>query len=209
MDSTVPLSSPPTLQSARKAFARAHICQAARELFFRQGYGATTFDQIANAAGTRRTTLYSHFRDKAEILEQIADEYQDGLCALVDLLQGPVPDRNQVEAWIAEIVDFVRRERAPATLIIGLGIGQDTPDAIQRTSERFAQTLATRISAFAKAAAKATGSAPENARASAWAKVVLRELSLACLQAARDDSNSEHALAVATDLFAWFVREHA
>lgn len=205
MESAVPLPSRPTLQTARKAFARAHICQAARELFFRQGYGATTFDQIASAAGTRRTTLYSHFRDKAEILEQIADEYQDGLCALVDLLHGPVPDRDQVQAWIAEIVDYVRRERAPATLIIGLGIGQDTPDAIQRTSERFAQTLATRIAAFAKAA----NGAAENARALAWAKVVLRELSLACLQAARDDSNSEHALAVATDLFAWFVREHA
>lgn len=81
----------PTLQAARKAFARTHICNAARELFHDQGYGATTFDQIAKAAGTRRTTLYSHFRDKAEILELIAEEYQQGLCALVAMLEGPVP----------------------------------------------------------------------------------------------------------------------
>ena len=196
---------PPTLQTARKAFTRTHICQAARELFFQQGYASTTLDQIASAAGTRRTTLYSHFRDKAEILEQIADEYQDGLCALVDLLHGPVPTRQHVQIWIANIVDFVRRERAPATLIIGLGIGQDTPDAIQRTSERFAQALAARVSAFANAASPD----PQHGRTKAWARVALRELSLACLQAARDDPGSEDALAVATDLFAWFVREHA
>lgn len=193
----------PSLQAARKAFARAHISQAARELFFTQGYGATTFDQIAKAAGTRRTTLYSHFRDKAEILEQIADEYQDGLCALVTMLDGPVPTRAQIEAWIAALVDFVQHERAPATLVIGLGIGQDTPDAIQRTSERFPKALAARISAFGKALDEG------HPRSRAWAKVILRELSLACLQAARQDAGSADGIAVVTDLFDWFVREHA
>jgi AcrR family transcriptional regulator len=203
MNSVVAPDRPPTLQSARKAFARAHISQAARELFFSQGYAATTFDQIATAAGTRRTTLYSHFRDKAEILEQIADEYQDGLCALVELLEAPVPNRAQIEAWIATLVAFVRQERSPATLVIGLGIGQDTPEAIQRTSQRFPQELAKRVSAFKKAQDQ------ENPLARAWAKVVLRELSLACLQAARDEEYSEHALIVATDLFESFVRDHA
>lgn len=192
----------PTLQAARKAFARAHICEAARELFHAQGYAATTLDQIASAAGTRRTTLYSHFRDKAEILERIAGEYQDGLCDLVTMLDGPVPSRTQIEAWIAALVNFVARERAPATLVIGLGIGQDTPDAIQRTSERFPDALAMRISAFSKAAT------PGNGLARAWSKAVLRELSLACLQAARGDEGHDHAIAVATDLFDSFVREH-
>lgn len=193
----------PSLQEARKAFARAHISQAARELFFTQGYGATTFDQIAKASGTRRTTLYSHFRDKAEILEQIADEYQDGLCALVAKLDGPVPSRKLIEAWISVLVDFVRQERAPATLVIGLGIGQDTPDAIQRTSERFPHALAERISAFRNAFTQG------HPRTRAWAKIVLRELSLACLQAARDEDGSEDAIEVVTDLFDYFVREHA
>ena len=195
----------PTLQVARKEFARSLITQAARELFFTQGYVATTFDQIAIAAGTRRTTLYSHFRDKAEILEQIAEDYQNGLCELVAMLEGPVPDRAQIEALICALVDFVGRERAPATLVIGLGIGQDTPPAIRRTSERFPIALATRISAFAKA----NSTDAHNGRARAWAKVVMRELSLACLQAARRDVGSEDALAVATDLFEWFVRKFA
>jgi AcrR family transcriptional regulator len=203
MSLTATSPSKPSLQSARKAFARAHISEAARELFFTQGYAATTFDQIATAAGTRRTTLYSHFRDKAEILEQIADEYQDGLCALVAMLDGPIPMRPQIEAWIAALVEFVQQERAPATLVIGLGVGQDTPDAIQRTSERFPQALAERVSAFRKALDQG------HPRTRAWAKVILRELSLACLQAARADAGSDHAIAVVTDLFDWFVRDHA
>lgn len=202
---TASLDQKPTLQSARKAFARAHICNAARELFHSQGYDTTTFDQIAKAAGTRRTTLYSHFRDKAEILEQIADEYQDGLCALIAMLDGPRPDRESIETWIAAMVDFVAKERAPATLVIGLGVGQDTPEAIQRTSERFPSALAARIPAFEKTfEARA-----ENGRARAWARVVLRELSLACLKAARKEQGSGESLTVAADLFEWFVREFA
>ena len=195
----------PTLQAARKAFARTHICNAARELFHAQGYGATTFDQIAKAAGTRRTTLYSHFRDKAEILELIAEEYQQGLCALVAMLDGPVPPRAQIDIWIAAMVEFVANERAPATLVIGLGVGQDTPEAIQRTSERFPRALAARLPAFARTMEGGEG----DARARAWAKVVLRELSLACLQAARNDPDSTEGVTVAADLFGWFVREFA
>lgn len=203
MDTSAVQTGLPNLQAARKAFARAHISAAARELFYTQGFEATTFDQIAKVAGTRRTTLYSHFRDKAEILEQIANDYQDGLCALVPMLEGPVPGRAQIEAWVAALVDFVKQERAPATLVIGLGIGQDTPDAIQRTSARFPEALAQRITAFNKARQ------PGHPRTRAWAKVILRELSLACLQAARQETDSAHALAIATDLFESFVREHA
>lgn len=205
MDAKPAPAEKPSLQAARKAFARAHICNAARELFHVQGYGATTFEHIAKAAGTRRTTLYSHFRDKAEILELIADEYQEGLCALVTMLDGPVPPRQQIEAWIAAMVEFVATERTPATLVIGLGVGQDTPDAIQRTSERFPRALAARIPAFAKALDG--GSA--HGRARAWAKVVLRELSLACLQSARKDADCDDGAAAAADLFGWFVREFA
>lgn len=205
MKSSQAAAEKPSLQAARKAFARTHICSAARELFHAQGYGATTFDQIAKAAGTRRTTLYSHFRDKAEILELIAEEYQAGLCALVAMLDGPVPSRPEIESWIAAMVEFVAAERAPATLVIGLGVGQDTPDAIKRTSERFPIALADRIPAFAKT----MKAGEDNGRARAWAKVVLRELSLACLQAARKDPGSAEGVTVAADLFAWFVCEFA
>ncbi len=202
---TAPLDQKPTLQSARKAFARTHICKAARELFHSQGYAATTFDQIAKAAGTRRTTLYSHFRDKSEILEQIADEYQEGLCALIDRLDGPIPDRANIDAWTAAMVEFVAQERAPATLIIGLSVGLDSPEAILRTSQRFPLALAARIPAFEKT----FDAQADDGRAQAWAKLVMRELSLACLKAARKENGSAASLSVAADMFEWFAHKFA
>ena len=55
----------------KKAKTRALICDTARELFFAHGFEATTMEQIASSAGTRRSTLYTHFRDKNQILTEI------------------------------------------------------------------------------------------------------------------------------------------
>lgn len=194
-----------SLQEARRAFTRKHVCDAARDLFYRQGYEATTFEQIAKAAGTRRTTLYSHFRDKEDILEAISDEYHAGLCALVDRLPGPAPSREEIDTWIASLVDFVKRERAPATLVIGLGTGTGHHDTILRSSKGFLSALAQRSPAFKKA----MGSDPDDRMVNAWAKVVLRELSFACLAAARDGDQSAEAITVAAELFERFVHEFA
>ncbi|HEX7781938.1 MAG TPA: TetR/AcrR family transcriptional regulator [Sphingobium sp.] len=194
----------PTLQDARKAFTRAHICDAARELFYREGYAATTFEQIAQAAGTRRTTLYSHFRDKAEILEAIGDEYHDGLRSLVEGLRSPEPTRPEIDIWIATLVTYVVQQRAPATLLIGLGIGQDKPTPIQKWSDGFARALGSRLPAFRKA----IDPGEVDPKVAAWARVVLRELSLACLDAARDQSSKSAVLEVAADLFENFINSY-
>ena len=197
------MSDRPSLQDARRSFVRAHICSAARDLFFQQGYTATTFDQIARAAGTRRTTLYSHFADKAEILGAIGEDYHAGLCRIVEDLPGPVPTRAEIDAWIAALVVYVVSEKVPATLMIGLGVGQDTPPVVARVGERFSEALAARLPAFAHARTAGADAAPARARA----KLILRELSLGCLEAARAESRAEGEalLAVVADLFERFV----
>lgn len=193
----------PSLQEARKAFARRHICEAARDLFHRQGYGATTLEHIARAAGTRRTTLYSHFADKAEILEAIGVEYHSALAGLVDSLPGPTPTRAEIENWFDALVTFVVQQRTPAELMIGLGVGQNTPPVVEKVSERFRDALCARLPAFARA----FDPGPQNARAHAWAKVILRELSLGCLEAAREEDDGREVLAVVADLMERFVHD--
>src|SRR5215469_10928955 len=47
---------------------RARIAAAALELFVRQGYAETTIDQIAEAAGVGRRTIFRHFTTKAAML---------------------------------------------------------------------------------------------------------------------------------------------
>lgn len=199
----------PSLRLARKAFVRAHICEAARDLFHRQGYTATTFEQIAQAAGTRRTTLYSHFADKAEILDAIGQDYHSKLCSLVSELPGPTPSREEIHAWISKLVEFVIAERTPAMLLIGLGIAHEAPPTVEQGGRRFEEALAARLPAFARAARPE----PEHANVRAFAKLILRELSLGCLEAARQDAplpmgELPPILNVVADLFERFVRDH-
>lgn len=51
------------------------IATAARQLFADQGYGATSIDAIAAAAGVAVRTVYSAFGTKREILSRICDRW--------------------------------------------------------------------------------------------------------------------------------------
>lgn len=59
------------LRQAQAAQTRQSIIEAARVLFDRQGYGATTLDQIAQLANASPNTVYVAFRTKAAILHAI------------------------------------------------------------------------------------------------------------------------------------------
>lgn len=49
---------------------RAAICEAARELFMKQGFDAS-MDAIAEAASVSKATVYSHFGDKESLFREI------------------------------------------------------------------------------------------------------------------------------------------
>lgn len=52
---------------------REEILSAARELFWRQGYAATSTRQIAQAVGLRQASLFYYFAQKDEILAELLD----------------------------------------------------------------------------------------------------------------------------------------
>lgn len=139
------------LRDARRTFTRSRLCAAARDLFATNGFAGTTMEQIAQAAGTQRSTLYNHFRDKTEILAAIAGDYLAGLVALVDILPGPVPDRPQIEAWLDDVAAFTAREQAPTLLFLSLGRTADVPAPLEQLGERLMAALALRLPAFARA----------------------------------------------------------
>lgn len=47
--------------------AKERIIEAASDLFFKQGYQATTIDQVIDLSGVSRPTVYSHFSTKEEL----------------------------------------------------------------------------------------------------------------------------------------------
>ena len=62
---------------------RARIAEAALELFQRQGYAATTIDEIAREAHVGRRTVFEHFPSKeAIILDHLVVRREDALARL-------------------------------------------------------------------------------------------------------------------------------
>jgi len=57
-----------SIRDRRAAQTRARIAEAALELFTGQGYAETTVDQIAEAAGVSRRTVFHHFPAKQSML---------------------------------------------------------------------------------------------------------------------------------------------
>jgi AcrR family transcriptional regulator len=54
-------------RAERKAQTRAQLMDAANRLFARQGYGATTLEQIADEAGMTKGAVYSNYESKEEL----------------------------------------------------------------------------------------------------------------------------------------------
>lgn len=56
------------------AQTRAHIIEAARRVFSRQGVAGTTLEQVAAAAGVTRGAIYWHFRNKRELFAEMRQQ---------------------------------------------------------------------------------------------------------------------------------------
>jgi AcrR family transcriptional regulator len=63
----------PGRRERRKREVRERILAAAERLFLRQGFEATTVDQIAEAADVAQKTFFNHFATKQSVFEAFAD----------------------------------------------------------------------------------------------------------------------------------------
>ncbi len=85
--------------------AKEKIVEAASELFFRQGYQATTIDQVIEHSGVSRPTVYSHFKTKEEIcLVYLKSKRREDLGKLRDYIRGCSNDEDR----FLSVIRFVR-----------------------------------------------------------------------------------------------------
>ena len=70
----------------RRAERREQILDAATRAFATAGYGATSLDDLARAAGVSRVILYRHFDTKADLYRAALDRAQ---ARLADAVPGP------------------------------------------------------------------------------------------------------------------------
>jgi TetR/AcrR family transcriptional regulator len=66
---------------------RESILAGASELFAQRGYHGTTMNEVSEACGLSKATLYHYFRDKNELLLNIADAHVSRLIELCDAVR--------------------------------------------------------------------------------------------------------------------------
>ncbi|MBG0833109.1 TetR/AcrR family transcriptional regulator [Planomonospora sp. ID67723] len=87
------------------ATTRAHIVEAADQLFYRQGYENTSFAAIAEAVHISRGNFYYHFKSKDDILDAVIAVRLDGT-------------RRMLEQWEAEEADPADRIRRFVEIVV-------------------------------------------------------------------------------------------
>jgi len=120
------------LRQAQRELTRSRIKSAARMLFYETHYDSTTMDQIAVAAGLRRSTVYLHYKDKTEILAEVIAEYTPKARAVLAMLPGPRPTLPQLILWVKKVVKFVAKELVPLSIILELRHANHDLDALEK-----------------------------------------------------------------------------
>jgi len=80
---------------------REQILARAAELFARQGYTATSMNQVALACGVSKPSLYHYVRDKYQLLVEIAEDHVGRLKALTAEVHA---QPSQPEARVRELI---------------------------------------------------------------------------------------------------------
>lgn len=90
---------------------REMILERAAALFARGGYPGTSMNQVAEASGLSKATLYHYFRDKYELLVNIAEGHVTRLRAIVD---EALAEESTPEARMRALVRHLVEEYANA-----------------------------------------------------------------------------------------------
>jgi AcrR family transcriptional regulator len=96
------------LRERRKELTRQALQEAALSAFAAHGYVSVSIDEIAQRAGTSRSTFYLHFSGKADILRALRDDHlaEWNLDFLVDFTSA---SRKELTAFFEYMVDFYSR----------------------------------------------------------------------------------------------------
>ena len=82
------------------------ILVRAAELFARQGYTATSMNQVALACGVSKPSLYHYVRDKYQLLVEIAEDHVNRLKRLVgEESNSPLDPQARVRSLIASFLE--------------------------------------------------------------------------------------------------------
>ena len=138
-------------------------------LFADRGYGATTMDDVAEAAGVTKPLLYQHFSSKRALYLELVDSVaHDLLTAVSEATASADGPRQQVERGFAAYFHMVVTHEAAFRLLYGRDDAGDEElgDALRRVEDAIALAIDPLIAA---------GLDPEHRRFLAYAVVGMAE----------------------------------
>jgi len=114
----------------RKLEVRERIFSAARDLFAKQGFQATTVDEIANIADVAPATFFNHFQSKQALLGLMTGEVFEYLHALTTQhLEGEGSSADKLRNFIGSAAEGIAASRGVARDVLLEFMRSDaTPD---------------------------------------------------------------------------------
>jgi AcrR family transcriptional regulator len=102
-----------SLRERQKQQTREHLLQTAGRLFGTNGYANTSIDDIVNAAGASRATLYAYFPSKDALLAEIVERMWADAQRYYEAF-GELPDwsRRSVLQWMRTFAAAWQRDAA-------------------------------------------------------------------------------------------------
>jgi TetR/AcrR family transcriptional repressor of nem operon len=88
------------------------VLRQARAVFWRKGYQATSLDDITEATGLTKPSLYAAFGDKASLFLKVLDHYHEAIVvrAARELSEG-TDAREAIEAWLTSFLPMWAGEK--------------------------------------------------------------------------------------------------
>lgn len=116
---------------------------AARAVFWRQGYPSTSLRDLEDATGLSRPSLYAAFGGKAAIHDRALSRYLDEYGAHAQHLEGDGPLGARLERWLLATVSMVSDPDHPGCMVVnGVCAGAALPETAREViGDRFDQTL--------------------------------------------------------------------
>jgi TetR/AcrR family transcriptional regulator, transcriptional repressor for nem operon len=88
------------------------VLLAARQIFWRKGYQSTSLDDITEATGLTKPSLYAAFGDKASLFLKVLDHYHEQLIRRSERILSEAPNaRAAVEAWLTSLLPICSGEK--------------------------------------------------------------------------------------------------
>ncbi|TJZ99300.1 TetR/AcrR family transcriptional regulator [Actinacidiphila oryziradicis] len=121
----------PKLSDQLRAERRLHILTSAWGCFSRNGFHATSMDDIITATGMSSSAVYRYFRSKDELIDAAADEALAAISALLDKLLAADPVASPAGTLTA-LVDEVHAREAHADYDLTRIVIQAWGEALRR-----------------------------------------------------------------------------